>query len=344
MADKVGDRGTGTAEVEMKHSGDEEEGRNKAVVDTVNAEEAENVKKDPQDVVGEEEEDNIDDDDDDDDGDDGDDEDGDDDDDDDGDDDDEDDDDDDGDDEDDDDETPTTATTTVCAMCGAAWKYRCPACGTLSCSLPCVKAHKKETGCTGVRARSQPVKARDNLTQDVLFQDFRLLEEAHRLVGSAKRGPHSRDAHARHYKKPRIIKEAQARGIDLRLMPAMFSRHSENTTSFDFRKRTIRWHIDWVFPEADVSFPACKSSGKAKLRVALGAFVDRRPDNAERRHRDGFTSGIIEPSKQAASQHVTQDKTERIDKTRPSASGNGDSWHGLTQHSDNMGKEKADSM
>ena len=59
-------------------------------------------------------------------------------------------------------------------------------------------------------------------------------------------------------KKPRIVKEAHARGIDLRVMPQMFARHQDNSSFFDFRRKTIMWHVDWEFPEAEASFPACR--------------------------------------------------------------------------------------
>lgn len=34
-------------------------------------------------------------------------------------------------------------------------KYKCPGCLVHSCSLPCVKAHKERTGCTGKRNQTQ---------------------------------------------------------------------------------------------------------------------------------------------------------------------------------------------
>lgn len=36
-------------------------------------------------------------------------------------------------------------------------KYKCPGCSIRSCSLPCVKAHKQRTGCTGKRNQTQYV-------------------------------------------------------------------------------------------------------------------------------------------------------------------------------------------
>ncbi|KAM3367342.1 hypothetical protein ACQJBY_016132 [Aegilops geniculata] len=45
-----------------------------------------------------------------------------------------------------------------CQECGEQpWKYRCPGCSRLTCSLPCVQAHKRCTACFGKRPRTVPV-------------------------------------------------------------------------------------------------------------------------------------------------------------------------------------------
>jgi hypothetical protein len=45
-----------------------------------------------------------------------------------------------------------------CEECGEQpWKYRCPGCSRLTCSLPCVQSHKRRTACTGKRPRTDPV-------------------------------------------------------------------------------------------------------------------------------------------------------------------------------------------
>ena len=45
-------------------------------------------------------------------------------------------------------------------------KYKCPGCSIQSCSLPCVKAHKTCTGCTGKRNQTQfvPISQFDDST------------------------------------------------------------------------------------------------------------------------------------------------------------------------------------
>ena len=44
----------------------------------------------------------------------------------------------------------------ICQECKAKpSKYKCPGCSIRSCSLPCVKAHKDRTACTGKRNQTQ---------------------------------------------------------------------------------------------------------------------------------------------------------------------------------------------
>ena len=44
----------------------------------------------------------------------------------------------------------------LCRVCSVQdAKYRCPGCDVISCSLECVRTHKKETECDGVRKKSQ---------------------------------------------------------------------------------------------------------------------------------------------------------------------------------------------
>lgn len=48
-------------------------------------------------------------------------------------------------------------------------KYKCPACGMQTCSLPCVKRHKMESSCSGKRPRSEQVPIRQ-FNDDVLHK------------------------------------------------------------------------------------------------------------------------------------------------------------------------------
>ena len=67
----------------------------------------------------------------------------------------------------------------VCKWCGGVAKYRCPACDVQSCSLACVTAHKRSTGCDGKR-RMEQIKyvSRSKMDDELLCSDYRLLERA----------------------------------------------------------------------------------------------------------------------------------------------------------------------
>lgn len=49
-----------------------------------------------------------------------------------------------------------------CEVCGKVQsKYKCPRCHKRTCSLTCVKQHKEETSCNGVRDKTAFVKMKE---------------------------------------------------------------------------------------------------------------------------------------------------------------------------------------
>ena len=52
------------------------------------------------------------------------------------------------------DESVTRIVKDLCQQCMVIeHKYKCPRCSFLTCSLTCVKVHKGETGCSGVKEK-----------------------------------------------------------------------------------------------------------------------------------------------------------------------------------------------
>ncbi|KAF2593926.1 hypothetical protein F2Q70_00042573 [Brassica cretica] len=75
----------------------------------------------------------------------------------------------------------------VCGECKLKpWKYKCPGCSIRSCGLPCAKAHKQRTGCTGKRKVTDFVTL-SHFDDSLLLSDYRMLEETKRVAESAKR-------------------------------------------------------------------------------------------------------------------------------------------------------------
>lgn len=138
----------------------------------------------------------------------------------------------------------------MCKVCDEnTAKYRCPKCLTRTCSLECVKAHKKSTKCDGVRCKTAyvPMSA---YNENHLLSDYRLLEEIARSCDNNDRGLK---------KTPYTISkwtaiqrnEARRRNIDLKLAPLVFSTHQENSTRYDIRSKSFQWHIEWQFMPLD---------------------------------------------------------------------------------------------
>ncbi|KAL4830777.1 hypothetical protein H8958_002679 [Nasalis larvatus] len=119
-----------------------------------------------------------------------------------------------------------------CETCGTEEaKYRCPRCMRYSCSLPCVKKHKAELTCNGVRDKTAYVSIQQ-FTEMNLLSDYRFLEDVARTADHI-----SRDAFL---KRPISNKHmyfmknrARRQGINLKLLPSGFTKRKENSTFFD---------------------------------------------------------------------------------------------------------------
>lgn len=171
-----------------------------------------------------------------------------------------------------------------CQECGEQpWKYRCPGCSRLTCSLPCVQAHKRRTACTGKRPRTVPVPLAqfdDNQllsgTQPLdrfvprllarrgfdaycpLFSpraDYNLLEEtslvresAHRLLGDFGRnfGCNFEGRHGAQLPSglSYLRKAAERRGVRLAFLPRGMTRREQNRSRHDKRYLSVALSID----------------------------------------------------------------------------------------------------
>ncbi|CAI5481468.1 unnamed protein product [Closterium sp. Yama58-4] len=176
---------------------------------------------------------------------------------------------------------------TLCSQCQQEpAKYRCPGCSAATCSVPCVKAHKVASGCTGKRNRAEFVpitkfddnqlvsgvtindhergsSGRDVQISGVLLQchfsqrhDLRFLEDALLQYDVAKR---TRTALGVRYEAQvgkhwgRMQQTAKQRGVQLLLMPPGMSKRKANRTYFQHRKRCIMWQVRWQFAIRSIS-------------------------------------------------------------------------------------------
>mgnify|MGYP001111843740 CR=1 FL=1 len=195
------------------------------------------------------------------------------------------------------------ATSTAAALCSvcttAPWKYRCPGCQQVTCSLACVKAHKAKTGCDGRRPRTAFVGVHDYTDVNLMsgtptrfyntslsgIADIGFLEDAARLTDNAQRhAPPAGKAGASVAAKlaPRfrqLHRQASNRRISLQLMPAGMSRHKSNTSFYSTREGKIRWRVEWVFPTCDVRLCVDGVQDDTSLKDCLAAlFTSLEPE------------------------------------------------------------------
>ncbi|WOG95697.1 hypothetical protein DCAR_0415024 [Daucus carota subsp. sativus] len=150
---------------------------------------------------------------------------------------------------------PNAKTDTICEGCKKKpSKYKCPACSIRSCSLPCVKAHKLSTGCTGKRQLTQIIplsKFDDNL----LISDYNMLEDVKRVADSAKR-KRTKLCGNYQYKLPfplfNLRNAAESRRTKILFLSTGMSKRQTNQTFYDQRKKVISWTIEWRFHSTDV--------------------------------------------------------------------------------------------
>ncbi|KAK8758939.1 box C/D snoRNA protein 1 isoform X1 [Amblyomma americanum] len=143
----------------------------------------------------------------------------------------------------------------TCLQCGKPSKYCCPKCSARSCSLPCVKRHKKIGECDGIRDKTAYVPL-DGFTDLDLLSDYRFLEESARVVDSVCRTKPALGVYPQQKTLPGFLHKFQAecrhRGTMLKLLPRCFTKRQENKSQFNFREHCIYWHVAWVFPAARI--------------------------------------------------------------------------------------------
>ncbi|XP_076431226.1 box C/D snoRNA protein 1 isoform X2 [Peromyscus maniculatus bairdii] len=160
-----------------------------------------------------------------------------------------------------------------CQTCGTEEaKYRCPRCLRYSCSLPCVKKHKAELPCNGVRDKTAYVSLQ-HFTEMNLLSDYRFLEDVARTADQV-----SRDTFLKRPKRKKYLffmkNRARKQGIFLRLLPNGFSKRKENSTVFDHRKQQFCWHVKLQFPQSQAEYVEKRVPDDKTITEILKPYID----------------------------------------------------------------------
>ncbi|KAI1494693.1 hypothetical protein F5X96DRAFT_616111 [Biscogniauxia mediterranea] len=195
--------------------------------------------------------------------------------------------------------------TSLCTICHIQEpKYRCPRCGTRTCSLACVKKHKNWSSCNGERDPTVYVPPQKLKTDAGIDHDYNFLAKIERSVERAERilredrgvlpqedshpPPNKRARLHKGRSRGRITLETNSRkwdrnslhrmrelGINVTSVPLGMTRSKENKTSWNKRTRTINWQVEW-FDWTATNQSRERSANPAPTRI-LHKLLDETP-------------------------------------------------------------------
>jgi len=116
--------------------------------------------------------------------------------------------------------------------------------------MVCSKQHKVESGCTGVRSRTQFIPL-EKFDDNAILDDYNFLIEMERTNDQARRLAYNSASPRTYFLAQLQTFVAQKRNIHLAFMPPIMTRRKENTTFFDKNKQKVYWKVEWIFCDGD---------------------------------------------------------------------------------------------
>uniref|UniRef100_A0A1I8N4X2 Box C/D snoRNA protein 1 n=1 Tax=Musca domestica TaxID=7370 RepID=A0A1I8N4X2_MUSDO len=166
-----------------------------------------------------------------------------------------------------------------CEVCAAQEaRYTCPKCEVKTCCLNCVRIHKKELECDGIRDRTKFIPLKDMTKMDFM-SDYYFLEECTRYVEDRKVDRVKRYTRF-NTELPihlyRLRQAAKERKCTLKILIQNFARHKENTTYYDWKTKKIWWRVKWIFVNAgNLCYVDEKCLEDEYLRDLLKKYIDK---------------------------------------------------------------------
>uniref|UniRef100_A0A4W3HMK8 BCD1 alpha/beta domain-containing protein n=1 Tax=Callorhinchus milii TaxID=7868 RepID=A0A4W3HMK8_CALMI len=148
---------------------------------------------------------------------------------------------------------------------------------TYSCSLSCVKKHKADAECNGVRDKTAFL-AVNHFNEMHLLSDYRFLEDSGRLADSANRDASIRRPSSNQRLKFMMYK-ARKCNIHLRFLPLGFSKRKENSTFFNKKEQVFYWHLKLVFPQSKTEYVEKRVPGSKTLEDILKKYINPKEAN-----------------------------------------------------------------
>lgn len=196
-----------------------------------------------------------------------------------------------------------------CENCGSEEaKYRCPRCMKYSCSLSCVRKHKTDLKCTGIRDKAAFVDKTEY--NDInLLSDYRFLEDVARSADCA-----ARDICILRPTTNKFLnylkKQARKRNIDLHILPIGFRKRKENSTFFHKRQQKFYWCLKLVFPQSHAEYFEKRVPEDQTLHQLLKAYID--PQESDPVIRQRLKVYVRDPSGVAVLMKVEKRKHDSV--------------------------------
>eukprot|EP00079_Xenopus_tropicalis_P008551 XP_002931747.2 PREDICTED: box C/D snoRNA protein 1 [Xenopus tropicalis] len=182
-----------------------------------------------------------------------------------------------------------------CEICGGEEaKYKCPRCMKYSCSLPCVKKHKTEVNCSGLRDKAAFVPM-SKFNEINLLSDYRFLEDTSRLVDCGARDRlfprHTTiislslslssgfinnigECISRSVELNLLKNRARRHNIDLKILPIGFTKRRVNSTFFHKKEQRFYWHLKLIFPQSHAEYTEKRVPDNKILNTILEKYID----------------------------------------------------------------------
>lgn len=141
----------------------------------------------------------------------------------------------------------------LCEMCKSnEFKYKCPRCFIKTCSLNCVKQHKKDKNCSGQKDKFTYETNINNFTEKELVRDIKFINEAIRETNCASKKVFNMTDNEEKREKEKKNKynrkcAKKFRNISLHCSPMIMKRFSENKSYIDYKNKKFFWTVKFIF-------------------------------------------------------------------------------------------------
>jgi len=174
----------------------------------------------------------------------------------------------------------------LCEMCKVnKWKYTCPKCLMHTCSLPCVKGHKKELNCDGKRDKVKYV-SMNEYNENNLRNDYYFLEDVARANDNANREQNDFRRNKHSQKKNAILKQARKKDIILKFMPTGMKKSQINKIYYNIKAKEINWTVELNFPDSEKKLKLIRTRIKDNMKIKdiINNCLCEKEGNAMTRH------------------------------------------------------------